>query len=91
MLLKVLLKNGSHDEFTDLISYTLADKDAVSVDIPTNALLHANLHILQGGAERQSELFLVDKDFVPTKLIVQCVTCGSHSGFRAIRFTLPSR
>jgi len=91
MVLKVLLKNGAHDEFTDLISYTLADKDSVTFAIPTNALQNANLHILQGGAERQSEVFLVDKDFVPTKLIVQCETCGSHSAFRAIRFTIPSK
>jgi hypothetical protein len=88
MYMESLLRNGTHDEFTDLLQYTLADKDAVSVDIPTNALKHANLHILQGAAQRQSEAFVVDKDFVPTKLIVECATCGAHSGFRAIRFTI---
>jgi hypothetical protein len=89
MVMESLLRNGTHDEFTDLLKYTLADKDAVSVDIPTNALKHANLHILQGAAERQSEAFVVDKDFVPTKLIVECATCGGHSGFRPVRFTVP--
>ena len=88
LYMEALLRNGTHDEFTDLLHYTLADKDAVSVDIPTNALKHANLHILQGAAERQSEAFVVDKDFVPTKLIVECATCGAHSGFRSIRFMI---
>jgi hypothetical protein len=88
MYMESLLRNGTHEEFTDLLHYTLADKDAVSVDIPTNALKHANLHILQGAAQRQSEAFVVDKDFVPTKLIVECATCGAHSGFRSIRFAI---
>jgi hypothetical protein len=91
MFFEALLSNGTHDEFTDLVTYTLADKDGVSVDIPTNALKNANLHILQGASQRQSEAFPIDKDFVPTKLIVQCATCGAHSGFRAIRFTIPAQ
>jgi hypothetical protein len=90
MYFESLLSNGTHDDFTDLVTYTLADKDGVSVAIPTNALKHANLHILQGASERQSEAFPLDKDFVPVKLIVQCSTCGAHSGFRAIRFTVPA-
>ncbi len=91
MYIESLLSNGTHEEFTDLVTYTLADKDGISVAIPTNALKHANLHILQGASERQSEAFVVDKDFVPTKLIVQCATCGAHSGFRNIRFSIPSQ
>ena len=91
MYFESLLSNGTHEEFTDLVTYTLADKDGVSVAIPTNALKHANLHILQGASERQSEAFPIDKDFVPVKLIVQCSTCGGHSGFRAIRFTIPAQ
>lgn len=91
MFFESLLSNGTHDEFTDLVTYTLADKDGVSVAIPTNALKHANLHILQGASERQAEAFSIDKNFVPTKLIVQCSTCGAHSGFRAIRFTIPGQ
>ncbi len=88
MFFESVLSNGTHDDFTDLVTYTLADKDGVAVAIPTNALKHANLHILQGASERQSEAFPVDRDFVPAKLIVQCATCGVHSGFRAIRFTI---
>jgi hypothetical protein len=91
MFFESLLSNGTHDEFTDLVTYTLADKDGVSVAIPTNALKHANLHILQGASERQSEAFVMDKDFVPTKMIIQCSTCGAHSAFRAIRFTIPAQ
>jgi hypothetical protein len=91
MYIESLLSNGTHDDFTDLVTYTLADKDGVTVAIPTNALKHANLHILQGASERQSEAFALDKDFVPTKLIVQCATCGAHTGFRAIRFTVPAQ
>lgn len=91
MFFESLLSNGTHDDFISLVTYTLADKDGISVEIPTNALKHANLHILQGASERQSEAFAVDKDFVPTKLIVQCSTCGDHSAFRAIRFTIPAQ
>jgi hypothetical protein len=91
MFFESLLSNGTHDDFISLVTYTLADKDGVSVEVPTNALKHANLHILQGASERQSEAFPVDKNFAPTKLIVQCATCGAHSGFRAIRFTIPAQ
>jgi hypothetical protein len=84
-----LLRNGAHTEFIDLLQYTLADKDDVAVEIPTNALKNANIHILQGAAGRQTGAVVVDKDFVPVKLIVQCLTCGDHSGFRPVRITLP--
>ena len=90
MVINVLLRNGTRDEFTDLLTYTLADKDDISVVIPTNTFTHANLHILQGAAERQSANFLLDRDFVPTKLIVQCSTCGARSGFRSVRFAITS-
>jgi hypothetical protein len=86
-----LLRNGVHEEFIDLLQYTLADKDDVSVEIPSNALKNANIHILQGAAGRQTGAVLVDKDFVPVKLIVQCLTCGSHSAFRPVRFTIPAQ
>jgi len=88
MVMNVLLRNGAHSEFTDLLTYTLADKDEVTVDVPSHLLTNANLHILQGGASRQSALFTVDQNFVPTKLIVQCATCGAHTAFRAVRFTI---
>jgi hypothetical protein len=91
LVMQSLLRNGAHDEFIDLLQYTLADKDDVSVEIPSNALKNANIHILQGAAGRQSGAVLVDKDFVPVKLIVQCLTCGAHSGFRSVRFTIPAQ
>jgi hypothetical protein len=90
LIMQSLLRNGVNDEFIDLLQYTLADKDDVSVEIPTNALKNANIHILQGAAGRQTGAVLVDKDFVPVKLIVQCLTCGSHSRFRPVRFTIPA-
>jgi hypothetical protein len=91
MFFESLLSNGTHDSFISLVTYTLADKDGISVEIPTNALKHANLNILQGASVRQSEAFPVDKTFVPTKLIVRCATCGDQSGFRSIRFTIPEQ
>jgi hypothetical protein len=89
LIMESLLRNGKHDEFIDLLRYTLADKDDVSVEIPDNSVKNVNIHILQGAAGRQTGAVLVDKDFVPVKLIVQCATCGDHSGFRPVRFTIP--
>jgi hypothetical protein len=89
LFMQSFLRNGTHDEFISLLHYTLADKDDISVEFPTNSLQNANIHILQGAAARQSDAVLVDSDFVPTKLIVDCLTCGSHSAFRAVRFTVP--
>ena len=91
LIMESLLRNGEHDEFTDLLRYTLANKDDVSVEIPDNSMKNANIHILQGAAGRQTGAVLVDKDFVPVKLIVQCATCGNHSGFRPVRFTIPAQ
>jgi hypothetical protein len=59
------------------------------VAVPLEIRLFGNLHILQGAAARQFAVFTVDLDFVPVKLIVQCATCGSRSGFRAVRFSIP--
>jgi hypothetical protein len=88
MYMSTLLRNGTHDEFIELLHYTVADKDAVAVEIPSPYIKHINPHILQGASLRQSALFVVDKDFVPTKLIIDCATCGAHSGFRPVRFSL---
>lgn len=84
------IRNGQHDPFIDLIEYTLADKDDVAVSVPTMAYTHANLNILQGAAQVQKAEVTVDQDFVPVKLIAQCVTCGSHSQFKTVRFSLPA-
>ena len=91
LFLESLLRNGSHDEFDGYMQYTLADKDDVTVEFATRALKNAAEHILQGSAARQSGGVLVDKDFVPVKLIVQCLTCGSRSPFRPVRFTIPAQ
>ena len=90
LLMQTLLRNGTHEEFTDLLHYTVADKDAVAVEIPSYLIKHINPHILQGASLRQSALFVVDKDFVPSKLIIDCATCGTRQGFRPVRFTLVS-
>jgi hypothetical protein len=86
LYMQSLLRNGTHDEFVDLIEYTLADKDDVSVKFPTIP----GPHILQGASGRQQGAVLVDRDFVPVKLIVQCSTCSSRSAFRSVRFTIPA-
>ena len=86
IVVEAMLHNGSHANFTDLLHYTLADKDAIAV--PTYQLSHANPNILQGAALRQTALFLVDKDFEPAKLIVECASCNSALGFRPVRFAV---
>jgi hypothetical protein len=91
MYMQALLHNGKHDTFTDLLTYTLADKDAVSVAIPSYLIKHANPSILQGAALKQSALFLVDKDFVPSKLIVDCASCSTTEHFRPVRFTVANQ
>ncbi len=90
MAFTTLLRNGENEEFTDLIRYTLADKDGIAVSIHDGDEHPANLHILQGAAERQTVLFAVDKSFEPVKLIVQCATCSNRSPFRDIRFSIPA-
>jgi hypothetical protein len=90
MYLQTLLHNGKTDTFTDLLTYTLADADAVSVQVPSSAIQHANPSILQGAALRQWATFLVDKDFKPVKLIVECASCSPRQGFRPVRFTIAS-
>ena len=86
----VLLRNGTPRDFIDLVEYTFADKDDISVNVPTAGYTHANLHIQQGAAERQDGLVAVDKDFVPTKLIVKCTTCGAKSAFKTVRVSIPN-
>jgi hypothetical protein len=44
------------DEFTDLLSYSLADKDDVAVSIPSFDMHPGNLHILQAAMARQTML-----------------------------------
>lgn len=87
MVMTVILKNGLHDEFIDLISYTLADSSGVTFKIPSNDITPSNLDIQQGGTARQKALFIVDPSYKPVKVIVQCDSCSSSLHFKAIRFT----
>ena len=89
--MRVLLSNGTHAPFIDLLNYTLADKDAVALTIPSYKIKNINPNIMQGAALRQTALFEIDKDFIPTKLVIECATCGAHAAFRAVRVTLPSQ
>jgi hypothetical protein len=89
MVMTVLLRNGTQRDFIDLIEYTLADADDVSLAIPTSEVSNANLHIQQGAAARQTAMFLVDKSYVPTKVLVQCVSCSPSEHFKSLRFTVP--
>jgi hypothetical protein len=89
MVMSVLLKNGAHSDFTDLVSYTLADADEVSFAIPSYQVTPSNVNIQQGAAARQTALFTVDQSYKPVKLLVQCPSCSRSEGFRPIRFTIP--
>ncbi len=91
MVMKILLRNGMHTPFIDLVGYTLADKDDVTVAVPSSELTNANLHIQQGAAERQVAMFPVDKSYVATKVLVQCATCAANSPFKSVRFDVPSQ
>jgi hypothetical protein len=89
MVMTVVLKNGAHRDFIDLIKYTLADADEVAFEIPSYMIKPSNLHILQGASARQTALFTVDQNYKPVKLLVECPTCSRSEGFRSIRFTVP--
>lgn len=89
MLINVIVRNGLHREFGEILSYTLADKDDVTFLIPDHWLTPNPLAIQQAGSARQTGLFPVAKDFQPVKLIVQCPTCSAATKFKAIRIQLP--
>ncbi len=89
MVMTVILKNGSHSDFIDLISYTLADADEVTFNIPSYMISPSNLNIQQGAAARQTALFTVDQSYKPTKVLVQCPSCSHSEGFKVIRFAVP--
>lgn len=89
MTFTVLIRNGTTSTFTDLIEYTFADKDDISVSVPTSQYTHANLSIQQGAAQKQVGVFAVDHDFVPAKIIVACATCSAKSPFKPVRVVIP--
>ena len=88
MAMTVLLSNGLHQNFADLVRYTLADKDNVAFEIPDHTITPNPLSILQAASARQKAVFIVDKDFVPVKLVVTCASCSPSLKFRAVRVTL---
>lgn len=88
MVMTALIRNGAHANFAELLSYTLADNDDVTFEIPGYLIKPSPLNIIQGGAARQRALFLVDTAFHPTKLVVQCPTCSTSHPFRAFRIKL---
>ncbi len=87
MVVTAIIKNGTAGTWGNLVSYTLADKDEVSVDIPMHLFTPPSLTIQQGAAARQTAMFPIDKNFVPVKLIFTCTSCGAK--FKAFRVTIP--
>ena len=89
MVFRASLRNGTAKQFAELLTYTLADKDDVTFEIPSHYLTPAPLVVAQGAAARIGGLFLADKSFVPVKLLIQCATCGTPNRFGAFRVKLP--
>jgi hypothetical protein len=88
MVLSALVRNGSHADFAELLTYTLADNDDVTFEIKDYLIKPNPVNILQGSAAHQRALFVVDAGYHPTKLIVRCPTCSNSHPFRAFRITL---
>lgn len=89
MVLTAIIKNGTPSTWGELVSYTLADKDEISFPIPGHFFTPVALNIQQGAAAKQTALFLVDKDFVPVKLIFSCGSCAPGK-FKPFRVTIPA-
>jgi hypothetical protein len=90
IVFEMKLRNGLNQNFQELVEYTLADKDDVTVSVPTYLYTNAALNILQGGAAVQKASFPVDADFVPVKMIAVCATCSNRSPFKTVRFSIPA-
>jgi adenine deaminase len=90
MVMSVLVRNGLSENFAELLRYTLADKDEVTVVIPDIDVKPNPLNIQQAASAKQRATFVVDKTFSPTKLIVACATCNAARHFRAFRIALPA-
>jgi hypothetical protein len=89
MVLTAIIRNGTSSSWGELVSYTLADKDAVSFEIPGHFFSPVALNIQQGATANQTALFLVDKGFVPVKLIFSCGSCAPGK-FKPFRVTIPT-
>ena len=90
MVFNAMLRNGTAKQFAELLTYTLADKDDVTFEIPGHFLKPVPLVVAQGSAAHIGGLFVADKGFVPVKLLIQCATCGTSTRFAAFRVKLPS-
>jgi hypothetical protein len=88
MVITAIIKNGTTGTWGELVSYTLADKDEVSYEIPMHFFTPVSLTIQQGAAARQTAIVPVDNSLVPVKLIFTCATCGPK--FEAFRVTIPA-
>jgi len=88
MVFRASLRNGTDKQFAELLTYTLADKDDVTFEIPNHVLTPAPLVVAEGAAVRIGGMFVTDKSFVPVKLLIQCATCGTPNRFGAFRVKL---
>jgi hypothetical protein len=89
MVVTTIIRNGTPATWGELVSYTLADKDDISFEIPGHFFTPVALTIQQGAAVKQTALFPVDKTYVPAKLIFQCTSCAKGK-FKAFRVTIPA-
>jgi hypothetical protein len=89
IVVTAIVRNGTPQAWGELVSYTLADKDDVSLEIPGHFFTPVALHIEQGASARQTAIFPIDKSFVPVKLIFACGSCAKGS-FKAFRVTIPA-
>jgi hypothetical protein len=89
MVLTAIIKNGTSGNWDELVSYTLADKDEISFEIPGHFFTPVAINIQQGAAVKQTAMFLVDKSYVPVKLIFACASCASGK-FKPFRVTIPT-
>lgn len=91
MVITGVMKNGTNAVFINLMSYTLADADDVTIAIPSHLFTSGvTVNIAQGAATKVQALFLVDKNYRPTKLLVQCETCGKPNRFKPFRIAIPA-
>jgi hypothetical protein len=89
MVMTAIVRNGLHNNFIDLIRYSLADKDDVAYVIADHLIKPNPLNVPQGAAARQTAMFAVERGYAPVKLLVQCATCNAQTRFTAFRVTLP--
>lgn len=88
MVFSAMLRNETSTQFAEQLTYTLADKDDVTFEIPSHALKPISLVVAQGAAAHIAGMFVADKTFVPVKLLIRCTTCGTPNRFGAFRVTL---